>query len=520
MAARLIAAAAVFAACVAASTGARVLAVFPYNGHSHFAMVEPLVVALSERGHDVTVVSPFPRRRDEGGATAAVINSSSNGGRYVDVDVSDALPPAISQMDVAEFDGFSNPVTGLRDLCLMNHRVCEATYDHARVRALIRGPDAFDVVLVEAFSTDCFAALAHVYDAPLVSVRTADHSPQLNGHVANPQNPAYLVNHLLAYGGRTMTFGQRLVNALATHFGTAGYHAFTDGPSTELVRRHFGAHMPPVPDIVRRRTALVLVNGHHSLTQPRPLVNNVVEVGGLHIGRPEENAANEWTDYCDSCDQGVVYVSFGSLLKAASFPEHFTASLVRAFEALPYCVLWKYEGEMNSKRIKVSKWMPQQQILNHRNVKAFITHGGLMGVMEAVHFGVPMIGIPVFGDQQSNIANCVEKGVAVGLDYRRITAQKLIIGLRTIITDTRYRLRAMELSASFRDRPMSALETAVFWTEFVIRHGNNTNTASPAIHLDFYQYFLLDVIGVMILSVLFLFYLVFQIKYIIRLLIF
>jgi hypothetical protein len=59
-------------------------------------------------------------------------------------------------------------------------------------------------------------------------------------------------------------------------------------------------------------------------------------------------------------------VSFGSLLKAASFPEHFTASLVRAFEALPYCVLWKYEGEMNSKRIKVSKWMPQQQILSKR----------------------------------------------------------------------------------------------------------------------------------------------------------
>lgn len=73
---------------------------------------------------------------------------------------------------------------------------------------------------------------------------------------------------------------------------------------------------------------------------------------------------------------------------------------------------------------------------DHRNIKAFITHGGLMGVMEAVHFGVPMLGIPVFGDQQSNIANCVEKGVAIGLDHRQITAQKLITGLRTIITDT------------------------------------------------------------------------------------
>lgn len=72
---------------------------------------------------------------------------------------------------------------------------------------------------------------------------------------------------------------------------------------------------------------------------------------------------------------------------------------------------------------------------DHRHVKAFITHGGLMGVMEAVHFGVPMIGIPVFGDQQSNIANCVEKGVAIGLDHRRISTQKLIEGIRTIIAD-------------------------------------------------------------------------------------
>jgi len=91
-----------------------------------------------------------------------------------------------------------------------------------------------------------------------------------------------------------MSFAQRLVNALATHFGAVGYHAFSDGPSTELVRRHFGPGTPPVPEIARRRTALVLVNAHHSLTQPRPTVPNVVEVGGLHIAQPAEleNSAN------------------------------------------------------------------------------------------------------------------------------------------------------------------------------------------------------------------------------------
>lgn len=73
----------------------------------------------------------------------------------------------------------------------------------------------------------------------------------------------------------------------------------------------------------------------------------------------------KWSDYCDSCVQGVVYVSFGSLLKGMSFPDKFLTSMVRAFEMLPYCVLWKYEGnDIQSKRIKVSKWMSQQQILS------------------------------------------------------------------------------------------------------------------------------------------------------------
>lgn len=58
-----------------------------------------------------------------------------------------------------------------------------------------------------------------------------------------------------------------------------------------------------------------------------------------------------------------------------------------------------------------------------------------MGVMEAVHFGVPMIGIPVFGDQQSNVANCVEKGIAIGLDYRQITERKLIRSIQAIVTE-------------------------------------------------------------------------------------
>lgn len=63
---------------------------------------------------------------------------------------------------------------------------------------------------------------------------------------------------------------------------------------------------------------------------------------------------------------------------------------------------------------------------------------------------------------------------------------------------------------------MGALETAVYWTEYVIKHGNTTNTASPAVDLDYYQYCLLDIFGIVISTLMFLFYLVFQMKKLIR----
>jgi glucuronosyltransferase len=73
----------------------------------------------------------------------------------------------------------------------------------------------------------------------------------------------------------------------------------------------------------------------------------------------------------------------------------------------------------------------------HPNVRVFITHGGLLGTQEAVHAGVPMVGIPFFMDQEQNVMNCVSKGVSVMLKYDSVTKESVTNALKTVLHDSR-----------------------------------------------------------------------------------
>ena len=85
-----------------------------------------------------------------------------------------------------------------------------------------------------------------------------------------------------------------------------------------------------------------------------------------------------------------------------------------AFQHFPeYIFLWKHEGKHNTvtKNIVFKKWIPQTSLLGSLNsitqfryladkrVKGFISHAGPNSIIESVHYGKPMILIPMFWDQ-------------------------------------------------------------------------------------------------------------------------
>ncbi|EGW06540.1 UDP-glucuronosyltransferase 2B5 [Cricetulus griseus] len=169
-----------------------------------------------------------------------------------------------------------------------------------------------------------------------------------------------------------------------------------------------------------------------------------------------------------------------------------------ALAQIPQKVLWKFDGKTPDTlgpNTRIFKWLPQNDLLGHPKTKAFVTHGGANGIYEAIHFGIPMIGIPLFGEQHDNIAYMVAKGAAVALNFRTITRSDLLNALEAVIENPTYKENAMWLSTIHNDQPMKPLDRTVFWIEFLLTHKGAKHLRPLAYNLTWYQYYSLDVIG-------------------------
>uniref|UniRef100_A0A3Q1CRD8 UDP-glucuronosyltransferase n=1 Tax=Amphiprion ocellaris TaxID=80972 RepID=A0A3Q1CRD8_AMPOC len=173
-------------------------------------------------------------------------------------------------------------------------------------------------------------------------------------------------------------------------------------------------------------------------------------------------------------------------------------------------VLWRYSGEKPKAlgpNTRLYDWIPQNDLLGHPKTRAFITHGGTNGIYEAIYHGVPMVGIPLFGDQPDNLVHMKAKGAAVTVDLNFMKSEDLTDAINTVINDKSYKENAMRLSSIHHDRPMSALDESVFWIEFTMRNKGAKHLRVQAHELTWYQYHSLDVIAFLLTIVLLLIFL-------------
>lgn len=63
----------------------------------------------------------------------------------------------------------------------------------------------------------------------------------------------------------------------------------------------------------------------------------------------------------------------------------------------------------------------------------FLSHAGMGGTTEAIHFGVPVVAMPFIGDQPANAAAIEESGLGVQMDIADLTKENLLTAFKTIL---------------------------------------------------------------------------------------
>ena len=99
-----------------------------------------------------------------------------------------------------------------------------------------------------------------------------------------------------------------------------------------------------------------------------------------------------------------------------------------------------YIPSLLGSNIKVVDWLPQNDLLAHRDIKAFVSHVGHNSLYESAYHGVPVVAFPLFADQDSNAKKVVRFGLGLTVDHGSTNAQELFETIELVVNEPRYAL--------------------------------------------------------------------------------
>jgi len=205
-------------------------------------------------------------------------------------------------------------------------------------------------------------------------------------------------------------------------------------------------------------------------------------------------------------------MTFGSI--SSTLPATIVEKFAEAFRRLDgYRILWRLNNESLHNvelphNVMIRPWLPQNDLLANPSIKLFIGHGGNSGQFEAIYHAVPIISFPIHFmlDQVRNAHILAHKGYGLSMDLHDFTPDQLVDGVRRITEDKLYKQRVTKASEIFRSQAQSPVERAAFWIEHVCRFGDD-HLSSAGHDLPLYSYFMLDVLAVIVITIIIVFYL-------------
>ncbi|XP_077289509.1 UDP-glucosyltransferase 2-like [Arctopsyche grandis] len=454
--------------CISSSyvDGSKILMLCPAPSRSHHILCKGVTDTLVDNGHDVTLISAF----------------ATNTKKYTDISI-----PALIESQEKNGPGFHTVNMSQIEMIQLINRwqpmIIDIFYNSPEVKNLLNDKSQkFDLVIFEYFMNEVLIGFGVHYKCPVIALSSVSLMSWLATMTGNPLTIATVPNIFTTYT-TNMSLMERVYNTLI---------AIVQEVMGKLVlaplqKEKYEMYMPeeskmvPYKDL-KKQISMVVVNSHPSVGIARPLLPNTIEIGGYHIAEPAP-LPEDLKKVIESAKHGVIYFSMGSNLKSSEMDINMRKSILKALSTFKETVLWKFEEDLpdRPKNVIIRKWMPQSSILAHPNVKLFISHGGLLSCLEATYFGVPLLAIPIFGDQYHNAKTMYEKEQGIMLTFDSITEASLTSSIKETITNPKYTQNAKKYKEIFHDRPMKPRDLLAYYVNHVIRTNGAKYLSPPSL---------------------------------------
>ncbi len=462
---------------------ARILGVFPTPSISHQVVYHTLIKDLATRGHHLTVMTTHSMNIDNPNVTE--INLRDSYGMYKEMNF----------VDIKKGRGDETVI--VTSLLPVFMKIVERQLSHPAVKNIIgkRDNQTFDVVIIEHLFHYSVMAFAEIYDCPIIGISSMDIVSLAHEAMGNEANPVIHPEMIFPFRHGQLSFVERWKSLkYYLRFRFILNDKYERDYETQI-RKHFPTVKASIKDLTKR-IQLVMTNVHPAMGFIRPILPNTIQLGFMHIDPPKSLPNGDVKRFLDNALNGVIYMSLGSNVRSKELSPQILEMFLNVFANATYNVVWKFEADTLPNKpdnVFIAKWLPQSDLLAHPSIKLFITQGGQQSMEEAIDRTVPMIVIPFAGDQDANAKRAVQKGIGQHLELHTLTESKL----RDAITETLkpiYKQNIEKLRELVYDQPMTSRETAVWWTEYVIRHKGAKHLEYPGRNMPFYQKYWLDFI--------------------------
>ena len=97
------------------------------------------------------------------------------------------------------------------------------------------------------------------------------------------------------------------------------------------------------------------------------------------------------------------------------------------------------------------------------------------------------------GDQHQNAEQGQLDGFGLAVPYTEMNENNLYQAIQRVLNEPDFAQKAHQLGSGLNDQINRPLDRAVWWLEYLLRHPEPGHMRSPALELNFFQYYLMDV---------------------------